>query len=288
MAPTKVLIFVAIGDNCEAKSWLENFPDKPDYETKIILVYYGKNRLFKNTFTDTRINIIEDASPSKFEKFLKYVEKGVIEISDFDLIWIVDDDIRISNKNILNFFNSFLKYDLEIAQPGCLGFAMGKQIVRRDSRFILRYSNYVDGIAPIFSRSALLKCIQTFRDCKSGRGIDHVWAALLGNPKNKIAIIDSSVMYHMKPSGMDYSRFDNSISEQYNNVKNRYITILEPHYSWGEKIIHDSIAILTWKQKFRYFNKIVDKFLEVYQVGLRKLIPYFLTRLRLQLRDQNK
>jgi hypothetical protein len=275
MATTKVLVFIPIGDQSEALSWLRNFPERIDLQISILLIHYGSESNFGEKFNDSRIKIVNDSSPSKFEKFVKYVDNGLIKIDDYDLFWIADDDIKIGKEDILNFIDIFLEFKLYIAQPGCLGFAMGKQIVRRNSRFKLRYSNYVDGIAPMFNRSALKKCIETFRDCESGRGIDHVWAAILENTKKGIAIIDAALMIHMKPSGIDYARFDNSIQNQYEKIKKRYLKQVEQYYDWENLVIHDSIPKSSIMNRSKLINNTYDKLLEVRQIGIGTLFRYF-------------
>jgi len=280
MVSTRILIFVPVGDNCEALTWLKNFPKRSDLDFSILLVYYGNNPNFHEYFSDSRVSIITDTSPSKFEKFKKYFDAGRITLENYDLIWLADDDIRIDEVNILRFFDTVLKHNLEIAQPGCLGFAMGKQIVRRDLRYILRYSNYVDGMAPLFTQSALKKCLLTFQNCESGRGIDHVWAAMLGNPLDKIAIIDSSLMIHMKPSGINYSRFSNSIQEQYERVKTLYGPLVEMHYSWEDLVVHNSIIKPSRNREINVLNNIQNKLVEIQNIGISKLSRHFIFKFK--------
>lgn len=273
MSSSRVLIFIPVGDNCEALNWIREIPKSDKFVYKIFLAYYGKEPNFQLNFHDPRITVIYDSAPSKFEKFRKYVETKLILVENFDLFWIADDDIRISQHDLSKFFNLFVKYELDLAQPGCLGFAMGKQIVRRDLNKILRYSNYVDGMAPLFSKSALAKCLNTFENSQSGRGIDHVWAALLENPKNKIAIIDSSLMIHMKPSGKFYSRFSSTADRQIEDAKNKYLDLVEHFYGWEEKIIFSSISSKRTKIFNSYFP-LYNRFVEVLNLGVSTLVRH--------------
>jgi hypothetical protein len=72
---------------------------------------------------------------------------------------------------------------------------------------ILRYTNFVEVLAPLFSLEALLKVYQTFDLNYSGWGYDYLWPYLLGYPQDKIAIIDNIIMTHTRPVGSNYSRF---------------------------------------------------------------------------------
>ena len=279
MVKAKVCIFIPIGDNCEALSWIPSVFDINSYELQLFLVYYGNDFKFRERFNDSRIKVIYDQSTSKFEKFYKYVNSGDIKMDEYKLFWIVDDDIKISVEAIKKFFYNFNSFNLDIAQPGCLGFAMGKQLVRRNQKYRIRFTNYVDGMAPLFSKNALLKCLKTFENCQSGRGIDHVWAALLGNPVNKIAVIDNSLMYHLKPSGLSYSRFENTIEEQYDRVKNLYLNQVIQFYDWDQKIVHNSIPS-NQNEFISLFNPLVNKCSEIRQIGISKLSSYIFSKIK--------
>jgi hypothetical protein len=71
----------------------------------------------------------------------------------------------------------------------------------------LRYTNFVEVLAPLFDLESLLKVYHLFDLNYSSFGFDYLWAHLLGYPQNKIAIIDDIIMDHTKPVGQDYSHF---------------------------------------------------------------------------------
>jgi len=274
MPPIRILIYIPVGDNCEALKWIQSISEIEDFSISVFLVHYGSDLDFPKKFAKHNIRVISDNSPSKFEKFFKHVKNNEITLEDFDLFWIADDDIRISRLDFINFIDRFQNYNLEIAQPGCLGFAMGNQIVRRDLRYDIRFSNYVDGMAPLFSRYALSLCLPTFQGCESGRGIDHVWAALLKNPKKRIGIIDSSLMFHLNPSGAKYSRFQNPIELQYQKIKDRYIEIVNQYYPWEQKVVHGSVPRRNSLQVLKGVYPLINKTSEIQGVGLRRILKY--------------
>jgi hypothetical protein len=72
---------------------------------------------------------------------------------------------------------------------------------------LLRYTNFVEILAPLMDLKTLLYLKDTFDENYSGWGYDFLWPYMLNYPKDKIAIIDSVVMTHTKPIGNDYSRF---------------------------------------------------------------------------------
>lgn len=278
MPPIRVLIYIPVGDNCEALNWIQSISKIEDFSISVILVYYGADLEFQKKFAEHNIRVILDSSPSKFEKFFKHVKNNEITLEDFDLFWIADDDIRISRLDFRNFIDRFQNYELEIAQPGCLGFAMGKQIVRRDLRYDIRFTNYVDGMAPLFSSYALSICLPTFQGCESGRGIDHVWAAILKNPKNRIGIVDSSLMFHLNPSGANYSRFQSSIELQYQKVKDRYLEIVNEYYPWEQKLVHGKVLRRNSLRVLKGIYPLMNKTSEIRAIGLHRILKYLHAR----------
>lgn len=279
MSQVKILVFIPVGDTCEANAWIPKLLNDESYRINFLLIYYGDDTKFRERFVSDRVKIIHDKSPSKFEKFYKYVTSGEIEIDKYDLFWIADDDIRISVESALNLFENFCAYNLEIAQPGCLGFAMGKQLVRRNQKYKIRFTNYVDGMAPLFGKKALTLCLKTFQNCQSGRGVDHVWAALLGNPANKIAIIDNSLMYHMNPSGSNYSRFEKSIDEQYEKIKDVYLDQINHFYEWDQRIVHNSIRS-DQATFMSIFNPLINKFCELREIGIIRISSFIFVKVK--------
>jgi hypothetical protein len=51
---------------------------------------------------------------------------------------------------------------------------------------------------------ALRLCLGSFRDSVSGFGLDHLWPALLGGARSRIAIIDAAGVIHTRPLGRNY------------------------------------------------------------------------------------
>jgi hypothetical protein len=66
--------------------------------------------------------------------------------------------------------------------------------------FRLRYTNFIEVMAPCFSAKALAKLLPTFDENLSGWGLDYVWPMLLGSQAN-VAIIDDVQILHTRPIG---------------------------------------------------------------------------------------
>jgi hypothetical protein len=72
----------------------------------------------------------------------------------------------------------------------------------------------------------MLYLSHTFGATESMWGMEHVWNALLGAPKNKIAVIDKLIMKHTKTTGSDYSRFKTSPYVERKELWDKYMPML--------------------------------------------------------------
>ena len=115
------------------------------------------------------------------------------------------DDIIVETM-INKMFEIANKYELLLSQPAMKGY-VSHQITVPQPNSLLRYTNFVEVLAPLMSLETLLLCKDTFDENYSGWGYDFLWPYLLNYPKDKIAIIDSIIMTHTKPVGTNYSRF---------------------------------------------------------------------------------
>jgi hypothetical protein len=125
----------------------------------------------------------------------------------YERVWFPDDDLMVSWSDINQMFHIARKFALDLAQPslrpveGC-HVTHGITVQHPDS--ILRYVGFVEIMCPIFSMRALRLCRGSFRDSVSGFGLDHLWPAILGGPRSRIAIIDAASVIHTRPLGQNY------------------------------------------------------------------------------------
>lgn len=120
----------------------------------------------------------------------------------YDAIWFPDDDLAISTEAVESFLGVFHLRRLALAQPALQdGSFFSHELTLASAAFELRYTNFVEVMAPAFSRAALHTCAETFGVTRSGWGIDSVWGKLLGDPPDAIAIVDATPMVHTRPVG---------------------------------------------------------------------------------------
>jgi hypothetical protein len=135
-----------------------------------------------------RVAALRAADPSVFERY--------------DAVWFPDDDLAIDGAAVERFFAVFHAAKLSLAQPALAdGCYWSHELTLAHRSFALRYTNFVEVMAPAFSRDALRACAPTFGASKSGWGLDYAWPRVLGNPVDAVAIVDATPMVHTRPVG---------------------------------------------------------------------------------------
>lgn len=196
MSNNEFLLVLRTGNNSLHKEWL--IP-KIDRNFDIFLDYYDDQPgMFK-----------EDATYYTASKGIKYnsmfalIENYRSIFSNYKAIWFPDDDISTNSVNINKMFDLFNSYDLLLAQPALTRDSyFSHTITLKQENTKLRYTNFVEAMAPIFSPEALNKCYNTFSKSVSGWGLDLAWPKILDYPTNKIAILDETPVKHTRPIGV--------------------------------------------------------------------------------------
>lgn len=198
----KNLVIGVVGDSSLHKMWIDGTKN-----FDLFLVYYGeiKNR-YENDGT-----YYANAKGSKFLIVDKILQDYSQIISDYDAVLVPDDDLIMIAEDINRFFNMFHEYNLEIAQPAIIGW-LSVPMVAPTLGNMLRYTNWVEIMTPCFSKDALLKCQHTFSINRTNWGLDSLWHKIMGEPKDKFAVIDDVVAIHTRPCfyGDTYHRNNNS------------------------------------------------------------------------------
>jgi hypothetical protein len=124
---------------------------------------------------------------------------------DYERIFILDDDIRTTWRDINHFLEICRDYNLALAQPSLLpGCHITHPITMQQPGSLLRFTTFVEAMAPCFTRDALRDCIPTAQGGYYGFGIDHLWPKILGLPRNRIAIVDEIAIEHTRQFASTY------------------------------------------------------------------------------------
>lgn len=136
-------------------------------------------------------------------------------LAAYRAVFFLDNDIDLQFEDVDRLFAIFSEFELWLAQPSLSqGSHFSWPITQHQPSRRLRYTNFVEIMAPVLSDTALAKCLPTFNQSISGWGLDLIWPALLGNPTNRIAVIDEIEMTHpdrVDPANGRFYRYLSSI-----------------------------------------------------------------------------
>lgn len=184
----RFLLFSSIGKRDTDVQALDLWT-KSNYRNYDIVLYYYKEKPPKNC-RDYCIY----RKDTKLKNFYHFMTN--YDISNYEAIWIVDDDIKMETKEINKMFNIFKKYNLDLAQPSYTeNSVISHPITEIDRTCKLRYSNFVEIGAVIWSQKMIHKFKDLFKNTNSTCGIDFIACKQADNGKN-IALIDETPCLH--------------------------------------------------------------------------------------------
>lgn len=196
----RYLIISAVGDDSLHGEWIAGDP-----EFDLCLLYYGNDDAIAAKYAQ-QATFFYRAQGMKYRLVYEWITNNIEPLQNYTYIWLPDNDVSISTTDINRLFKTAEEYELLLSQPAMIGYISHKATQPQPGSF-LRYTNFVEVLAPLMHIRTLLKLTETFLINYSGWGYDYLWPLLLGYPENKIAIIDAIIMRHTKPIGTDYSRF---------------------------------------------------------------------------------
>jgi len=194
------LIISPLGDQSICKEWLQG-----NVDFDIVFLYYGDNIETAQHYLKYTPHIYSSKG-TKYSLIKSFIQDNQEFISNYTHIWLPDDDVKISTEEINRLFGFAKEWNLSICQPSMDGY-VSHEITKPVKDSLLRYTNFVEVLAPMFDLDSLLSIYETFDENYSSWGFDYLWAHLLNYPKDKLAIIDDIIMTHTKPVGQDYSHF---------------------------------------------------------------------------------
>jgi hypothetical protein len=220
----KNLLIVCAGPTSLHKQWV--YEKDRNFDTMV--VHYGDDDSYLGDgeyyirAKGTKFNIIGDI----FDQIPK----------EYEYIFIPDDDLHIPIQDLNRLFEIANQYQLGICQPSLVGY-YSVQINLHHPGSILRYTNYVEIIAPCFDRKSFDACRSSFNYNKSCWGIDVLWDMILGHPIDKIAVVDDVIAVHTRACfwGDNYS--NNKISEPHEELKK----LIDDNNLTYDKIVHSMV-----------------------------------------------
>ncbi len=154
------------------------------------------------TWAGEPARVTDGRDTTKWPRLAALLRERPEEFDPYDVVFLPDDDVRISAAELERFLALCRRHRLALAQPGLTEDSFWSHEVTLANRaFQLRYTNFVEVMAPAFSREALRRCAGTFGASRTGWGVDFMWSRALGDPEDAIAIVDAVSMAHTRPIG---------------------------------------------------------------------------------------
>ena len=190
----KNLVIVRAGDTSLHEQWIDAAGER---NWDMIVNYFGDD---PDRFQSTEIPCVRSKS-TKWPALQQLLMDLGAEVSRYEYVWFPDDDLSCTQTDINRLFDICRQYRLHLAQPALTPDSHFSHVLTlRNRSFTLRYSNFVEIMAPCFSIDFLQKAWPTFGEIQSGWGLDSLWPLLLPDWKS-IAIVDAVEVRHTRPVG---------------------------------------------------------------------------------------
>jgi hypothetical protein len=125
-----------------------------------------------------------------------------LDIDAYDYFWLPDDDIDAAAEDVNAIFELCRSNCLAVAQPALTRDSYFSHFIfSQCPGFRLRYTNYVEIMAPCLGREILLRALPFFRDTMSGFGLDYIWCRWPESGAFRAAILDTVAVHHTRPVG---------------------------------------------------------------------------------------
>jgi hypothetical protein len=121
-------------------------------------------------------------------------------IQKYRYVWLPDDDLLCEPELVSRMFAICDDLQLELAQPALTRDSyFTHAITLQHTAFQLRFTNFVEIMAPVLSSDMLARVFHTLAGNISGYGLDAVWPRF--SQLGRVAIIDDTPVKHTRPVG---------------------------------------------------------------------------------------
>jgi hypothetical protein len=187
------LVIVRATDGSEHPHWLNGPGEERNWD--LIVSYWGDDPEAYCGGDWLRI----DGKGLKFQALNELIHTHWELVRNYDYVWLAEDDLACTCRDINRFFDICRKERLDLAQPALTHDSYFSHTMTLDSPcFRLRYTSFVENMAPCFSAGALAKVSPTLKESLCGYGLEELWVILLGDEAS-VAIIDEVQMRHTRP-----------------------------------------------------------------------------------------
>lgn len=194
------LVVLRAGDHSLHPEWIRG--GRRDFD--LFISYYGKTPGRHAQDAD-----LYEARPGpKWPCIALLLQAHPQLLDEYEAFWFPDDDLSVSTEVINRMFAFFCAHRLHLAQPALTPDSYYTwNTLLQDPSCHLRFTSFVEVMAPLFSREALRVCAPTFGESQSGWGLDWVWPMLCRRAGlDAIGVIDATPVCHTRPVGGELYR----------------------------------------------------------------------------------
>jgi hypothetical protein len=121
-------------------------------------------------------------------------------IQKYSYVWLPDDDLLCVPEDVSRFFSICNDLQLDLAQPALTRDSYATHLITlQHTEFQLRFTNFVEIMAPLLSAEMLSRVFHTLAGQISGYGLDTLWPRF--TKIGKMAIVDDTPVKHTRPVG---------------------------------------------------------------------------------------
>jgi hypothetical protein len=139
---------------------------------------------------------------NKYPALYSLITEHLDLILSYEYIFVPDDDLVFEAGSINMLFQHLAKNDVDLGQPSLDPRSFSSRAVTVYNPLCsIRFTNWIEGMAPCFKASILLDCLWTFPLSRTGWGLDNAWSHIIDSRGGNIAIVDAVQMFHPRPFG---------------------------------------------------------------------------------------
>lgn len=121
-------------------------------------------------------------------------------IQHYEYVWLPDDDLLCEPELVSRMFAICADLRLDLAQPALTRDSYFSHLITmQHPEYQLRFTNFVEIMAPVLSAEMLARIVPTLAGSISGWGLDSLWPRL--TQVGKLAVIDDTPVKHTRPVG---------------------------------------------------------------------------------------
>jgi len=187
------LVIVRVGDGSLHPTWVQG-----ERNFDLVVDYYGD---LPGRWDGTADHVFENKG-SKWRGLHTLLRANPGLLDSYDAVWFPDDDIATDSATISELFELHAHLGLGLSQPSLTTDSYFTHLMTlTHPGLVLRVTNFVEVMVPVFSRAALEACFSTFAESESGYGLDLVWQGILPGLGLESGIFDCVSVRHTRPLG---------------------------------------------------------------------------------------